>query len=280
MPFGLRNAAQMFQRFIDTVTRGLPFVYGYVDDLLAASIWPLSNKVQAILDFPTPASVTKLREFLGLGRQFTIFTDHKPLTYAISRPDIHYTPREVRQLAYLSEYTTDIKHVSGVDNTATDVLSRVDAIASTSPLGIAPDLRRLAADQADDTELLRLRTSPTALKLEDVALDGQQIVCDLSTGKPRPFIPKTCRRELFDALHNMAHPGIRATQNLLAGRLVWPRMNAGVRDWVRASAPCQRAKVHRYPVPPAKTFLQPDERFAVVHTDLVDVDMEIVQPVR
>lgn len=27
MPFGLRNAAQSFQRFIDTVTRGLPFVF-------------------------------------------------------------------------------------------------------------------------------------------------------------------------------------------------------------------------------------------------------------
>lgn len=203
------------------------------------------------------------------GRQFTIFTDHKPLTYAISRPDTHYTPREVRQLAYLSEYTTDIKHVSGVDNTAADVLSRVDAIASTSPLLIAPDLHRLAADQADDTELLRLRTSPTALQLEDVTLDGQQIVCDLSTGKPRPFVPKTCRRELFDALHNMAHPGIRATQKLIAARFVWPRMNADVRDWVRACAPCQCAKVNRYPVPPAKTFLQPDERFAVVHIDLV-----------
>ena len=37
MPFGLRNAAQTFQRFIDTVIRGLPFVYAYIDDLLVAS---------------------------------------------------------------------------------------------------------------------------------------------------------------------------------------------------------------------------------------------------
>jgi len=37
MPFGLRNAAQTFQRFIDQVLRGLPFCYGYVDDLLIAS---------------------------------------------------------------------------------------------------------------------------------------------------------------------------------------------------------------------------------------------------
>ena len=37
MPFGLRNAAQTFQRFMDQVLRGLPFCYGYVDDLLIAS---------------------------------------------------------------------------------------------------------------------------------------------------------------------------------------------------------------------------------------------------
>nr|VZI05267.1 unnamed protein product [Spirometra erinaceieuropaei] len=37
LPFGLRNAAQTFQRFIDHVFRGLPFVYAYIDDLLVAS---------------------------------------------------------------------------------------------------------------------------------------------------------------------------------------------------------------------------------------------------
>nr|VZI15310.1 unnamed protein product [Spirometra erinaceieuropaei] len=37
MPFGLLNAAQTFQRFIDHVLRGLPFVYAYIDDLLVTS---------------------------------------------------------------------------------------------------------------------------------------------------------------------------------------------------------------------------------------------------
>lgn len=46
-------------------------------------------------------------------------------------------------------------------------------------------------------------------------------------------------------------------------------MNADIRDWVRACMPCQRAKVQRHSVPPAKPFLRTDERFAVVHIDLV-----------
>ncbi|BHF60779.1 hypothetical protein SprV_0100374500 [Sparganum proliferum] len=37
MPFGFRNASQTFQRFVDRVFRGLPFVYAYIDDLLVAS---------------------------------------------------------------------------------------------------------------------------------------------------------------------------------------------------------------------------------------------------
>uniref|UniRef100_A0A5S6QY53 RNA-directed DNA polymerase n=1 Tax=Trichuris muris TaxID=70415 RepID=A0A5S6QY53_TRIMR len=36
MPFGLRNVAQTFQRFMDEVTRGLDFCFVYVDDILVA----------------------------------------------------------------------------------------------------------------------------------------------------------------------------------------------------------------------------------------------------
>ena len=37
MPFGLRNAAQTFQRFMDQVLRGLPFAYDYINDILVTS---------------------------------------------------------------------------------------------------------------------------------------------------------------------------------------------------------------------------------------------------
>ena len=40
MPFGLRNAAQTFQRFIDQVLSNMPFCYAYLDDLLIASSSP------------------------------------------------------------------------------------------------------------------------------------------------------------------------------------------------------------------------------------------------
>ena len=37
MPFGLKNAAQTFQRLMDTVLQGLDFTFGYIDDILVAS---------------------------------------------------------------------------------------------------------------------------------------------------------------------------------------------------------------------------------------------------
>ena len=37
MPFGLKNAAQAFQRLMDTVCQGLDFIFIYLDDILVAS---------------------------------------------------------------------------------------------------------------------------------------------------------------------------------------------------------------------------------------------------
>ena len=37
MPFGLKNAAQAFQRLMDTTLRGLPYVFVYLDYILVAS---------------------------------------------------------------------------------------------------------------------------------------------------------------------------------------------------------------------------------------------------
>ena len=47
MPFGLKNAAQSFQRFIDEVLRGLHFTCAYIDDVIIASSNP-EEHLQAV----------------------------------------------------------------------------------------------------------------------------------------------------------------------------------------------------------------------------------------
>ena len=51
MPFGLRNAPQTFQRFIDEVLRDLHFSYAYIDDVLIASSTPEEHKQHLKLVF-------------------------------------------------------------------------------------------------------------------------------------------------------------------------------------------------------------------------------------
>ncbi|BHF76758.1 hypothetical protein SprV_0501985700 [Sparganum proliferum] len=315
MPFGLRNAAQTFQRFIDRLLRGLPFVYAYIDDLLVASrnaeehkehlallfdrldqfgvvinpskcvlgvpsldflghhvdaqgLPPLSSKVEAIRDFPPPTSKRQLQRFLGMvnfhrrflpncadlmlpltnllsgpkgplelrghaltaferiktsladatlltypapeaplslmvdastvavgavlqkhtndstrplaffskklspaetrystfgrellaiylavkhfrhfleGRDFTIFTDHKPLTFSIRSHSDKYNPREISYLDYISQFTTDIRHIDGPKNAVANMLSRPSL--STFHLSHGIDLGAMAAEQ-------------------------------------------------------------------------------------------------------------------------------------
>ncbi|XP_037561334.1 uncharacterized protein LOC119449239 [Dermacentor silvarum] len=76
MPFGLRNAAQTFQRFINEeyglLTNPALCVLG-IDDIeflgnrmTREGIRPSEKKVQALCEFPRPTSIRKLREFIGL----------------------------------------------------------------------------------------------------------------------------------------------------------------------------------------------------------------------
>lgn len=454
MPFGLRNAGQTFQRFIDEVTRGLSFVYCYLDDLLVASrdkeshkehlrllfkrldsygvainpakcelgvpslvylghvvnsdgIKPSPEKVCAVMATETPLTTKGLRRFLGIvnfyhrfvpnaaavmaplnellkgrakdvawtdetrkafedtksalaratllhhpsatsrlvltvdasdvaiggslneiaasadttpefpidnklkplaffsrklqgpelnystfdrellaakdsiryfrhyveGRDFTLYTDHKPLTHALSRKSDNYTARQSRHLDYIAQFTSDIRHIKGVDNVAADVMSRsgLDEVTATS--GLPFILSRLQQEQENDTELADLISEKTAcsLKLEKIPFPSGQgtIWADTSLQVPRPFVPKSLRRVVFDSLHSLSHPGVRATRRLLTARYVWTSINSDSNAWTRTCLACQRAKVHRHTISPIGNFLVADRRFSHVHLDLV-----------
>ncbi|VDN10571.1 unnamed protein product [Dibothriocephalus latus] len=50
----------------------------------------------------------------------------------------------------------------------------------------------------------------------------------VSTPFHRPFVPPLMRRAVFQTLHELSQPGIRASQKLLAESFVWPGMNKDV----------------------------------------------------
>ena len=154
----------------------------------------------------------------------------------------------------------------GSANAAADALSRL----GVNNVSSAVDFRELALAQLDDPELPKLRTD-SSLRFESVPFlsEGTSILCDVSTGIQRPYVPQRFRRTIFNSLHSMSHPGIRATQKLVTSRYVWPGINTDVRRWARSCLQCQRAKVHRHVATPLATFATPDARFDHVHIDLV-----------
>ena len=198
-----------------------------------------------------------------------MFTDHKPLTFSFSSQPDRHTPRQIRHLDYISQFTTDIRHVKNKHNPVADAFSRLGAIHSdrNSPI----NFEEIAAAQQDDPALARLQASSTSLKLQPTPLstsDGT-IICDVSTGVPRPYVADKFCHVIFDSLHSLSHPSIRATQRLITSRYVWPSINADVRKWTRSCLPCQQSKIQRHTRAPPATFATPDARFDQVHIDLV-----------
>ena len=439
MPFGLRNAAQTFQRLMDSALRGMPFVFVYLDDILVASssekehqghlrdlfmrldqhglivnpakclfglssihflghlinkdgAAPLPSKVEAISAFPRPHTPRALREFLGMvtfyhrfirqaahvmrplygalkdkspnqavdwtaerekafeatkaalgeaamlahpshdapiaittdasdyavgavheqwvdgawqplaffsrqltprerkysafdrellglwlairhfrflleGREFAAFVDHKPLTFCMSKVAEPWSARQQRQLAYISEYTTDIRHIAGKSNVVADCLSRT--VIGAVQLGL--DYVRMSVDQASDHGVQALRDSDTGLRLEEVAVDGSDVRlwCDVSTGQPRPLVPLSWRRPVFEALHGLSHPGRKPSVKLVSQKFVWQGLRKDVSAWVSSCIDCQRSKVHRHIKAPLGEFTVPERRFDHVNVDLV-----------
>ena len=70
------------------------------------------------------ACYLSIRHFRWLleGRVFHVVTDHKPLTFALHRLSDPWTAKQQRQLSYVAEYTSDIRHVPGRENVVADAL--------------------------------------------------------------------------------------------------------------------------------------------------------------
>ena len=216
-------------------------------------------------------SIRHFRHLLE-GRTFHVLTDHKPLIYALSSRSDRHSPRQARQLDYISQFTSTIRHIQGSENVVADALSRIEANALLTRTPPVIDFVDMAAAQAADHRIRSLESSPNTtmvVKAIPLANSTDPLYCDTSTGHQRPLIPESWRRTVFDSLHSLSHPGIRATQKLITSRFVWPGINADVRRWTRACIQCQRAKIQRHTTSPLSTFPKPDARFSVIHIDLV-----------
>ena len=130
----------------------------------------------------------------------------------------------------ISKFTTDIQHIDGKDNVVADTLSRIppQQVTLVDPSdveqeGTMPgfmfntvntvrpglDYQAMSLAQQSDPDVQTYRTAITSLRLEDVSFSNGSftLLCDVSTGTPRPVVRESWRRLVFDTVHSLSHPG-------------------------------------------------------------------------
>ena len=117
--------------------------------------------------------------------------------------------------------------------------------------------------------MLKENTSDLTLKKINYPDLEVRVYCDISCDKMRPYVPEIWRRAVFNALHGLAHPGVKATQKLITERFVWPSMKKDCRLWEKSCLPCQRAKVTQHVISPVGNFYCTGARFQHVHLDII-----------
>ena len=118
------------------------------------------------------------------GRQFHIATDHKPITFALSRHSKQHSPHQVRHLDFIAQFTIDIRRIKGADNTVADTLSRVEIDGLQTSHGAPLDFEALAKAQQED------KTQPdpafTSLLMQVIWSWSLPVKCAI------PEVPRRC----------------------------------------------------------------------------------------
>ena len=146
-------------------------------------------------------------------------------------------------------------------NVVADCLSR----SPINNISLGIDYTAMAQAQHASLELQAYPTAITNMQLANMPLhpSGPVLLCDISTGTPRPIVPTEFRRNVFETLHNLAHPGQKATLKLISQKFVWHGMRKMVNQWTKQCLQCQRSKIQTHTHAPLQHFKVPAKRSVI-----------------
>ncbi|XP_076058627.1 uncharacterized protein LOC143035646 [Oratosquilla oratoria] len=226
---GLRNFGDTLQRMMDGIQGDLPFCTCYADDVLIFNL----KKNGLVVSYDKDA----------------------------------WSARQRRHLTAIVEFNCTFRHLPGKKKKKSSRLSRVKI--DSVQLGL--DYDYLAKEQQRALEGPTVRTSLTVLQWKGVPLSDSSntILCDVSTGRPRPWIPLSLRRHVFGLVHDLSHPSRRATARLISQKFVWHDISLDARNCIRFYTFCQKSKVLGHKETGPGSFHQPQRRFIHIHVDVV-----------
>jgi hypothetical protein len=159
------------------------------------------------------------------GQLFTIYTDHKLLTYALGKVADGWTAMQCRQLSNVAEFMTDIRHMPGVDNVVANKVcwppSHTAGPDSCQPAlddqpalyiaAVSPSLELLDSVSIAKNQLTcpsnRKAETSSSLQLLHINVQGHQLLCDMSRGGHLPLIPEVDRKRGFPGFLGLFHLG-------------------------------------------------------------------------
>ena len=206
-------------------------------------------------------AVTRLRQFLlGLGRKFTLTTDHKPLRYIFNpsnqKPEV-VSARLARWAITLMAYDYDVQYTPGQDIGHADAMSRlrfkddeddlvVVAMATfEKPVIDAEKLRKeMQSDELTKRMMNRIRTGnwKNCTKMEKSFMNVSKTLTvqnDLIYNGSSVFIPNTFRKQVIEKFH-VVHRGIIALKNLVKNNVWWPFMDNDIEQFVKNCPECSK----------------------------------------
>jgi hypothetical protein len=193
------------------------------------------------------AAIKHFRHFCE-GRHFQLWTDHKPLVSALTRFSIPISPKQQRQVAFISEFNIQMLYLPGLKNDVADFLSRPSPPEPTGDVAAAADPVNFEAKAAEQNSCAETQVllSGTSLKLAFRQAGAHGLAGDVSTGVFCPIVPQKFRRDIFLNLFNISHPGRLASRRLVSSRFVWCGISSDITAWTRSCLSCRRGKIHRH----------------------------------
>ena len=158
-----------------------------------------SQKLWSVFNKELHSLHLSIRHFLHeiLGRNLTCFTDHKAVSDAFKRPEIKQNDgKAARKLLEISQFTSNVHHISGSQNSAADFLSRYEPLKKTlEPLSKEDLYQPFYPLMEDDVETNKVQTvlgtgsiSINAIQTETVELQAEEIK---SIAKAQETCPET-----------------------------------------------------------------------------------------